>query len=85
MEKFYKLKIGASLFNNFYSKFICLALGLEYIFEIFIQEFQHKLSLCLQNWLNSEVKHTKITKTEKKNLIWKFIIKDFVNIYNQPT
>ena len=36
MEKFQDLKMGARLFNDFYSEFICLALELEYTYEMLI-------------------------------------------------
>lgn len=36
IEKFWNLKIGISSFNDFYSKFIYLALNLEYMSKIFI-------------------------------------------------
>lgn len=36
MKKFQELKMRTSLFNNFYSKFICLASDLEYMSEIVI-------------------------------------------------
>lgn len=42
----HELKIGASLLNNFYSKFIQLVSDFEYILEMFIQEFKHILILC---------------------------------------
>lgn len=45
INMFQKLKMGTRLFNNFYSKFICLALDLEYIYEMLIQKFKHKLIL----------------------------------------
>ena len=53
MEKFQDLKIDARSFNNFYLEFIHLALELEYIFEMFVQEFKYKLTSCLQDQLNS--------------------------------
>ena len=34
MEKFQDLKMGTSLFNDFYSEFICLASNLEYTSEM---------------------------------------------------
>ena len=55
MKKFQELKIKANLFSNFYFKFIRLASNLEYISEMFIWEFMHKLTLRLQDCLNSEV------------------------------
>ena len=56
MEKFRELKIEASSFSNFYSKFTRLASNLEYTSEIFFWEFKHKLTLRLQDCLNSRVK-----------------------------
>ena len=44
MEKFQELKMGASSFSDFYSKFIQLASDLEYTSEMLIQEFKHKLT-----------------------------------------
>ena len=44
MEKFRKLKMGVSLFDDFDSEFIQLASKLEYILEILIWEFNHKLT-----------------------------------------
>ena len=49
MEKFRELKMGASLFSDFYSKFIRLASDLEYTSEMLIQEFKHKLTPRLQD------------------------------------
>ena len=49
MEKFRELKIEASLFSDFYSKFIRLASDLEYTSEMFIQKFKHKLMPRLQD------------------------------------
>ncbi len=46
MEMFRELKIGTNLFNDFYSEFICLALDLEFISEMLIQKFKHKLTPC---------------------------------------
>ena len=45
MEKFRELKMGASLFNDFYSEFIQLASNLEYISKMLIRKFKHKLML----------------------------------------
>ncbi len=56
MEKFRDLKMGTTLFNDFYSEFIRLASDLEYTFEMLIREFKHKLRPRLQDRLNSEVK-----------------------------
>ena len=36
MEKFQELKIEATLFSNFYSKFIQFASNLEYLLEMLI-------------------------------------------------
>ena len=47
--------MGASLFSNFYSKFIQLAFDLKYTLKMLIQKFKHKLMLQLQNWLNSSI------------------------------
>ncbi len=55
MEKFRDLKMGASSFSDFYSKFIRLASNLEYTSEMLIQEFKHKLMPRLQDWLNSRI------------------------------
>ena len=43
IKKFRELKIKPSLFSDIYSKFIRLALDLEYISEMLIWEFKHKL------------------------------------------
>ena len=56
MEKFWKLKMEASLFSDFYSEFIRLVFDLEYTSEMFICKFKHKLMLHLQDCLNSGVK-----------------------------
>ena len=56
MEKFQDLKIGTSLFNDFYFEFIRLVLDLEYMSEMLIQEFKHKLIPRLQDQFNSGVK-----------------------------
>ena len=45
-------------FNNFYSKFICLALEVEYISKMLIRKFNHKLTPRFQDRLNSNVKLT---------------------------
>ena len=55
MEKFQKLKIGVSLFSNFYTAFIQLASDFEYTLKIFIWKFKHKLTPQLQNWLNFDI------------------------------
>ena len=47
--------MGVSSFNNFYSKFIRLALDLEYTLEMFIGKFKYKLISHLQDQLNSGV------------------------------
>lgn len=45
----------ARSFHEFYSKFIQLALDLEHTLEMLIQNFQHKLTLRLQDELNSVI------------------------------
>ncbi len=55
MDKFQELKMGASLFSDFYSKFIRLASDLEYTLEMLIREIKHKLMPCLQDRLNSGI------------------------------
>ena len=55
MEKFRELKMGASLFSDFYSEFIQLASDLEYTSEMLIREFKHKLTPRLQDQLNSGI------------------------------
>ena len=55
MEKFRELKMRASLFSEFYFKFIWLVSDFEYISEMFIQQFKHKLTPRLQDWLNSSI------------------------------
>ena len=54
MEKFRELKMGASSFSDFYSEFIRLASDLKYT-KILIREFKHKLTLRLQDRLNSGI------------------------------
>ena len=49
MEKFRELKMGASLFDDFYSEFIRLASDLEYTLEMLIRQFKHKLTSRLQD------------------------------------
>ena len=49
IKKFRELKMGASLFSDFYSEFIRLASDLEYTSEMLIQEFKHKLTPRLQD------------------------------------
>lgn len=44
IEKFQKLKLGISWFNNFYSKFFCLTSDIKYTSDMLIQKFQHKLT-----------------------------------------
>ena len=69
IEKFRELKIEASLFSNFYSKFIQLISYLKYISEIFIREFDHKLTPRLQDCLNSRVElSTSISSLAKRYL-----------------
>lgn len=53
IEKFWELKIGVSLFNDFYSKFIQLVSDLKYTSEMLIWKLKYKLISQLQNWLNS--------------------------------
>ncbi len=55
MDKFWELKMEASSFSDFYSKFIRLALDLEYTSEMLIWEFKHKLMPRLQDRLNSGI------------------------------
>ena len=74
MGKFRKLKMGASLFSDFYFKFIQLASDLEYISEMLIREFKHKLIPCLQNRLNSGIE---LLKTISE------LAKHFLTIYKQ--
>ena len=47
--------MGASLFSDFYSKFIWLSSDFEYTSEMLIWEFKYKLTSRLQNWLNSGI------------------------------
>ena len=49
MKKFRELKMGASLFSDFYSEFIQLASDLEYTSEMLIRKFKHKLTPRLQD------------------------------------
>lgn len=49
IEKFGEPKIGASLFNNIYFKFIRLASDLDYTSEMLIHELKHKLISQLQD------------------------------------
>lgn len=49
IEKFREFQIGTNKFINFYSEFIQLASDLEYISEMLICKFKHKLTLRLQN------------------------------------
>lgn len=49
LKKFQKLKIVASSFSNFHSKFIKLISNLEYILEIFVWELKHKLISQIQD------------------------------------
>ena len=56
MKKFRELKMEANSFRDFYSEFIRLTSDLEYISEMFIREFKHKLTPRLQNCLNSGIK-----------------------------
>ena len=69
MEKFRGLKIGASWFSDFYSKFIWLASDHEYITEMFIWEFQHKLTPWLQDWLNSGIELPSTISTIAKHCL----------------
>ena len=55
MKKLQELKMEASSFSDFYSKFIQLASNLEYTLEMLIWEFKHKLTPRLQDRLNSRV------------------------------
>lgn len=49
------MKIEASLFTNFYSKFIQSASDLKYTSEMSIWEFKQKLTIYLQDRLNSAI------------------------------
>lgn len=55
MEEFWDLKIGVCLFNDFDSEFIDLAFDLEYVSEMLIWKFKHKLRIFLQDRLISGV------------------------------
>lgn len=57
MEKFRELKIDIGSFNTFYYKFINLAVKLEFVKEMLLQKFMHKLSPCIQNRMNSELEY----------------------------
>ena len=59
MEKFRELKMGASLFSDFYFKFIWLASDLEYTLKILIREFKYKLTSRLQDQFNSGIELSK--------------------------
>ena len=43
IEKYRELKMGTSLFSDFYSEFIQLVSDLEYFSKMLIWEFKHKL------------------------------------------
>ena len=49
IEKFKELKMGSESFNTSYSEFIKLAAKLEFIKEILLQEFMHKLYPCMKD------------------------------------
>ena len=55
VQKFRELKIGASLFSDFYPEFIWLASDLEYTLKMLISKFKHKLTSQLQDRLNSDI------------------------------
>ena len=57
IKKFRKLKISSGFFNIFYSKFVKLAAKLEFTKEMLLQEFMHKLSPCIQDPMNFELKY----------------------------
>ena len=69
MEKFWELKMGASLFSNFYSEFIWLTSDFEYTLEMLIWEFKHKLMPRLQDQLNSEIELWKTISTLAKRCL----------------
>ncbi len=52
--------MGVSLFNDFYFEFIWLASNLEYISEILIWKFKHKLTPHLQDPFNSGIELPKM-------------------------
>lgn len=57
MEKFRKLKIDLRFFNAFYSKFIKLAVKLEFIKKMLLQKFMYKLPLYIQDRINSRLEY----------------------------
>ena len=57
IEKSRELKMGSSSFNAFYLEFIKLAAKLEFIKEILLWEFMHKLSPCMQDQMNSRLEY----------------------------
>ena len=69
MEKFRELKMGASLFSDFYSEFIQLASDLEYTSEMLIWEFKHKLTPQLQDRLNSGIELLSIISALAKHCL----------------
>ena len=57
LKKLKKLKMGIKFLNTLYSKFINLIAKLEFIKEILLQEFIHKLFFYMQNSINSRLKY----------------------------
>lgn len=57
MKKFRELKIDMGSFNTFYCKFNNLAVKLEFVKEMLLQEFMHKLFPCIQNRMNSKLEY----------------------------
>lgn len=57
IEIFKELKMGMRLFNTFYSKFIKLAIKLEFKKEILLQEFTYKPSPQMQDLINSGLEY----------------------------
>ena len=74
IKKFPKLKMGASLFSDFYSEFIWLASDLEYILKMLIQKFKYKLTLRLHDRFNSGIKFSKMIS---------ILVKQCLSIYKQ--
>ena len=57
IKKFRELKIGLGFFNVFYLEFIKLIAKFNFIKEILLQKFIHKLSFCIQNQINFRLKY----------------------------
>ena len=57
MEKFKKLKMGLGFFNTFYSEFIKLVVKLEFIKEMLLQKFMHKLFPRMQDQINFRLEY----------------------------